>query len=489
MNIQDLLNPSAPERPRERQQELRQLQSQYQHPAPLPPYIAAQPTTKSAKDQPVYRTSRPKQPINYPPHDAPVGSLLHKEHKKHSVFPLGNIIEYASHIPYASEKKRFGALTGRSAFEVFVYEFKLPDSLDPNKKFFIYWDYMNGLVRMTNIFKACGFPKTTPNKALNTTPGLKGISHSITGGNLEAQGYWVPYKAAKALAATFCFNIRFLLVPVFGEDFMELCIPPGHKAFSRFDIDQSIVQDCIKEANEWLAAAEAKKSASPDLRTPFTPNRQPNPREWTPGPSSSPKGLGIASHYRTMTGYASSLTPAASPYGESIVSQSSTPVQPTLYSPEVSPKSRPLTGHAKGSQHPSSSPLDSSDRPVFRETNWTPINLHSARYGQVEREAAETLAALHTRSTTPLGEPPAASSLVLADVLHSRTTKRRHSSQEEDELETPDVAMAEDPQPAIVSPQNKGLRFTDARAANVLLDIRADDSKPPAGKKARRASK
>lgn len=69
------------------------------------------------------------------------------------------------------------------------------------------WDYNIGLVRITPFFKCCNYskvgfsvlktiplsnePQTIPAKMLNMNPGLKEITHSITGGALAAQG--MPY--------------------------------------------------------------------------------------------------------------------------------------------------------------------------------------------------------------------------------------------------------------------------------------------------------
>jgi hypothetical protein len=72
------------------------------------------------------------------------------------------------------------------------------------------WDYNIGLVRITPFFKCCKYSKvdynsfseiyvnstdreqTTPAKMLNMNPGLKEITHSITGGALAAQGKFLP---------------------------------------------------------------------------------------------------------------------------------------------------------------------------------------------------------------------------------------------------------------------------------------------------------
>lgn len=66
------------------------------------------------------------------------------------------------------------------------------------------WDYTNGLVKTTPLFKCTGHSKvcsvysphaiafdnvqTTPKKVIDRNLGLKDICHSVTGGALVAQG-------------------------------------------------------------------------------------------------------------------------------------------------------------------------------------------------------------------------------------------------------------------------------------------------------------
>lgn len=60
----------------------------------------------------------------------------------------------------------------------------------------------------------------------------------------------MPYDAAKAVAATFCWRIRHALTPVFGLDFPSQCIHPQDRArFGRMVIDQSIVRKATETAN------------------------------------------------------------------------------------------------------------------------------------------------------------------------------------------------------------------------------------------------
>ena len=119
---------------------------------------------------------------------------------------------------------------------------------------------------------------------LNSNPGLREITHSITGGALAAQGkssivdwiqdradlragYWMPFDAAKAVAATFCYNIRYALTPVFGLDFLSLCVAPEDPRFGRMVIDRDIVQRCTEQATGFrLLSRESSVTSSP--RTP-----------------------------------------------------------------------------------------------------------------------------------------------------------------------------------------------------------------------------
>lgn len=60
----------------------------------------------------------------------------------------------------------------------------------------------------------------------------------------------MPFDAAKAVAATFCWKIRHALTPVFGLDFASQCIHPQDRArFGRMVIDPSIVRKATETAN------------------------------------------------------------------------------------------------------------------------------------------------------------------------------------------------------------------------------------------------
>lgn len=65
----------------------------------------------------------------------------------------------------------------------------------------------------------------------------------------------MPYGCARAVCATFCWNLRWALTPIFGPSFIRDCLPPDHPGFARFTIDPDVVRACAREAEGWRADA------------------------------------------------------------------------------------------------------------------------------------------------------------------------------------------------------------------------------------------
>ncbi|EXJ86809.1 hypothetical protein A1O3_03763 [Capronia epimyces CBS 606.96] len=226
---------------------------------------------KICKDAAVFKPGTIRGECRYPPYEDQ-DEVLAAKHRMYEVYPVGNIASYPRHIPYNSEKKLYLEKTGRESFEVFQYQFKIPgDSV----QYTMLWDYNIGLVRTTPLFKCGNYSKTTPAKMLSRNVGLKEICHSITGGALVAQGYWIPFEAAKAVAATFCFHIRYALTPVFGKDFPDMCLHPDSENFRSMQIDPEITKRCAAQAQLYreleLHEAITSSSSIPSPQTPQTP--------------------------------------------------------------------------------------------------------------------------------------------------------------------------------------------------------------------------
>ncbi|CAG8292249.1 unnamed protein product [Penicillium nalgiovense] len=234
------------------------LNPQPERRSPHPSFpVSREKRQKMAKDAPVFRRGKIQGECRYPPCEER-DAELEKAHRELSLRPFGNIADYPRQIPYASDKKTFQERTGRDSFHVFQYTFQIPGE---EKEWHVMWDYNIGIVRITHLFKCNGYSKASPQgKMLNQNPGLRDICHSITGGALSAQdlipifafhiGYWMPYEAAKAMAATFCWRIRYALTPLFGTEFPAMCIPPtDRKTHGRMVIPPEIVQRATSLSN------------------------------------------------------------------------------------------------------------------------------------------------------------------------------------------------------------------------------------------------
>lgn len=89
----------------------------------------------------------------------------------------------------------------------------------------------------------------------------------------------MPFEAAKAVAATFCWNIRYALTPVFGAEFPSQCVQPGSEQFGEMVIDGNITRCCAEEARVYCSLEKlARSRATSAMRSPLTPEPQTFPR-------------------------------------------------------------------------------------------------------------------------------------------------------------------------------------------------------------------
>ncbi|KAJ5743791.1 apses transcription factor Xbp1 [Penicillium manginii] len=164
---------------------------------------------KIPKDAPVFKENDPQGEIRYPPcEDRP--DPIADEHRKLELYPWGRMQGLVNILERFLTGARRSLSRRRRAAVNLRYIFRYGD---PGERWIMMWDYNIGLVRITHLFKALGYTKTTPAKVLAQNPGLRDICHSITGGAIAAQGYWMPFEAARALAIRFCHPIRYALTP------------------------------------------------------------------------------------------------------------------------------------------------------------------------------------------------------------------------------------------------------------------------------------
>ena len=90
----------------------------------------------------------------------------------------------------------------------------------------------------------------------------------------------MPFDAAKAIAATFCWRVRYALTPVFGPDFPQLCLRPESEGFGAMVIDPAITRRCTEQAEIYRQLEiKASSSAASALRSPFTPDSSTMPKQ------------------------------------------------------------------------------------------------------------------------------------------------------------------------------------------------------------------
>ena len=82
------------------------------------------------------------------------------------------------------------------------------------------------------------------------------------------------------MAARFCYNIRHVLVPVFGPDFVAICDKPGSSGFMQLSIDRDIIYRCTEGAT--AIHAHSRESSMPV--SPRTPSAFPALPGWPPKP-------------------------------------------------------------------------------------------------------------------------------------------------------------------------------------------------------------
>ena len=81
----------------------------------------------------------------------------------------------------------------------------------------------------------------------------------------------MPFEAAKAIAATFCWDIRYALTPIFGLDFPGICLSSDDPNFDRMVIDPDIVKCCKAQAEQYRQESRlSSRSSSPGKTPPRT---------------------------------------------------------------------------------------------------------------------------------------------------------------------------------------------------------------------------
>jgi hypothetical protein len=153
----------------------------------------------------------------------------------------------------------------------------------------------------------------------------------------------MPYQAAKAMAATFCYDIRWALTPVFGNNFPSMCLTPKDPSFGKFVVDPAIVQYCTAETNRFRVEGTSYRVATSKLLSPYE-----TPRMHFDSPSWKPKAMkqrgtrpadidgesGYGTHAEEYDKF--DFSPHISPQWTHL----NRPLSPSSLSPQVSPRSQ-----------------------------------------------------------------------------------------------------------------------------------------------------
>nr|POF15377.1 transcriptional repressor xbp1 [Quercus suber] len=116
-------------------------------------------------------------------------------------------------------------------------------------------------VGITRLSRA-DFEQTLPRKAYNLTPNLLSLCFNNTGGITGRQGYWLPFNCARELCLTFCYQIRWALVPIFGYSFVDECLPENHPRFWSFKIDPATVAQAVQNSKAYMKTEAQIKAGS-----------------------------------------------------------------------------------------------------------------------------------------------------------------------------------------------------------------------------------
>lgn len=212
----------------------------------------------------------------------------------------------------------------------------------------------------------------------------------------------MPYHAARAVAATFCWDIRWALTPVFGNDFPNGCRRPNDPSFANFKIDPEVVRFCVAETEKFKTQGSSYCIVAEKTALSY---------EIANTQRGSPSFNIIGSRCRISRPIAMNMA-----YDESGYGTDTDRSDMYLMSPEISPRSRLLR-----------QPLSPRSRPASVYSQFTPVNRARSRLQSPTAMCFSKLAASVTQRTIALSHmvdsPYAIAPVDDRDVR----TKRTHS--------------------------------------------------------------
>lgn len=123
----------------------------------------------------------------------------------------------------------------------------------------------------------------------------------------------MPYQAAREIAATFCWDIRWALTPVFGNEFPQICRPPQHPSFAKFVIDPQTVSFCAAETTRFKKDGPSYQLLKPKTASPILTSLMPTLSSPMWKPSNRPGDLESGYGTDTERNEKTALSPQVSP--------------------------------------------------------------------------------------------------------------------------------------------------------------------------------
>ena len=141
----------------------------------------------------------------------------------------------------------------------------------------------------------------------------------------------MPYKVARAVAATFAYHVRHVLTPVFGNEFPSICLLPTDPNFGKFIVDPNVVRECTEETYRWKLYNVGSQSPAMEPRAasvPITPRMRFSCPPWTfksvhSPPADHESGYGTDEDWREKHPFSPDVSPRSTTW--TCINQSPTP--------------------------------------------------------------------------------------------------------------------------------------------------------------------
>lgn len=147
---------------------------------------------------------------------------------------------------------------------------KSGNTIAPNNKYSdFHWNIMPNELKFTIVDHYKKFLVEHSNISIDNVKNLTfaDILQRIRGGYIKIQGTWLPLEIAKPLCVRFCFPIRYLMVPLFGNEFPKLCEDYFKMHNHTFMEEHEILSPVTKPSTLSNIASTKRKTDNKNLST------------------------------------------------------------------------------------------------------------------------------------------------------------------------------------------------------------------------------